>query len=107
MIVIDPDAVHDHSTVMVVLQATTVTRSAVVHPRKLVAGASMAVFKLSVVLHFVVNYTIGRKIVVIQKGVQRVKENGLTCQLGGGVRIIYIHYFLEILLLKHQLIMQT
>ena len=64
MIIIDPDAIHHHTAMMVVLHTASSTLRAVVHPRQLVSLASMAVFELTVILHLIVDHAVWRERII-------------------------------------------
>lgn len=66
MIVVDTDAVHDHATVMIVLDAAGVALAAVVHARKLEHFAAfLAIFELPLVFHAEV-YEALRQVIVVE-----------------------------------------
>jgi len=64
VVVIDADAVHDHPAVMVVFHTARSTLRAVVHPWELIGLTGMAVFKLSVILHLIVDHAIWRERII-------------------------------------------
>jgi hypothetical protein len=56
VVVIDSYAVHDHSTVVVILDAAGIALGAVVHSRKFIHFALFAESEFSLVLHLEVNH---------------------------------------------------
>lgn len=64
MIVVDPNAVHDHATVVIVLHAAGIALGAVMHARTLVHIAFLTVPKLSIVLHLIIDHRARVKIVI-------------------------------------------
>jgi hypothetical protein len=81
VIVIDADAVHDHSTVVVILDAASIALGAVVHSGQLKDLAVIAEIEVSVVLHLVVDHFIWFKSVVEQETIKCIFEQRLTIQI--------------------------
>ena len=65
MVVIDPDTIHHHATVMVILDHAGIALTTVVHPWQLEhLTALLAILKLSIVAHPPIYKLIGGKIIV-------------------------------------------
>ena len=78
MIIVDAYAIHDHATVMVVLDAAGITRRAMMHPRQLGDVALFAVTELAVIFHFVVYHIARFEIICEYQGVHRIGELRLS-----------------------------
>lgn len=73
MVVVDSDAVHKHSTVMVILDAAGVALATVVHPGQLVhLTAFLAVLELSIVRHPIVDDFVRLEVVAPNQGVEGI-----------------------------------
>lgn len=78
VVVVDTDAVHDHATVVVVLDGARVADGAVVHPRQLVHLARLAVLELPVVSHLEVDEGVGLEVVVVYQRVEGILQERLA-----------------------------
>ena len=58
MVIIDANTIHDHSAMMVVLDATSSALRAVVGPWQLIRPTSLAILQLSIIFHLVIDNTL-------------------------------------------------
>ena len=72
MVIIDTDAVHHHTTVVVELDAAAVAHGAVVHPWQFWDQALIAIFEFTVVFHLEIYYRAWLEIMVENERVEVV-----------------------------------
>ena len=79
MIIIESNAVHNHATMMIILNTARIAVGAMMHSRQFVNLAFIAKTKLPIILHLVVNYGTWLKIIIENKRIISILEQWLSC----------------------------